>query len=113
MGIQLCSSRQPPQPNHEELLQPPLPRTSQSSPSPHLSSPPFWLPSKQLVSLTRSLARVPSPSLLPPTMLLPRSQRRLSTAFLLTRTPSQLCFSVMLSPVLLLRPERCPRAQPP
>merc|ERR1711879_927557 len=49
----------------------------------------------------------------PPMMLSPRSRRKPSTACSLTRTPSQLCFSAMLSLVLLLRPEKCPRAQPP
>merc|ERR1719201_367024 len=63
--------------------------------------------------LTLSLATVHSPSLPRPTMPLPRSPRRLSTAFWLTRTPSQLCFSVMLSLVLLSRPKKCPRVRPP
>merc|ERR1712086_852915 len=89
-----------------ELPHQPRPRTSQSLPSPPPSSPLCWPLSKLPASLKLSLAMVPSLSSPPPMMPLPRSQRRLSTAFWLTRTPSQLCFSVMLSLVLLLG-QRC------
>merc|ERR1711974_410169 len=113
MGIQLRSSKQPPQPHHEDLYQPDLPEPcgllsrrwlpQQKSSCPtspdqehcrarhrHPPAPLCWPPSKLPASLTLSLARVPLLSSPPPTMPLPRSQRRPSTAFWLTRTPSPL-----------------------